>query len=338
MKRTVYILLVFGALLTAVQGQADDICREYGETPSREAGSQGRPVPFVFGRVSLRGLSSTARRPRVTVIYSDSSQPATRQVLGRSGNYCFRRIGSGGVVIVDIDGVEQSRRPISDIAATRHQEDFEITVPNVESVSAPDVITAKFYRPPNDNTVELYRKTGEAERGEQIEKAIEHVKEIVAIDPADFIAWAKLGSLQLLREALPEAESAFERALSLRADYTPAILNLGIIKAIQKQYPAAIEIFKRAIVSDPKSPRGYRLLGEAYLQNKQGKLGVVALDKALELDPIGMAECHLLIARLFDLAGAKKVASREYKEFLKKVPDYPDRKTLEKYIKENPEP
>lgn len=341
MKVTVSSLIVFTVLLVSGytvrgQGQADEICREYGETPTREAGSQGRPVPFVFGRVSIRGLSSTARRPRITVIYSDTLQPAVRQVLGRSGNFCFRRPGSGGTLILEVDGIETSRRSLSEFAAMRHQEDFDVIASGTETTAPPSVISTKFSRPPNEQTADLYRKAAEAEGEKQTKKAIEYVKEIVAIDGSDFIAWAKLGSLHLSLNSLDEAAAAFEKSVAVRADYTPALLNLGIVKALRNDYPAAITIFKRAVASDPQSARGYRLLGEAYLHNKEGKLGVLTLDKALELDPIGMAECHLLIARLFDLAGAKKVAAREYRDFLKKVPDYPDRKTLEKYIKDNP--
>ncbi|MBP6003166.1 MAG: hypothetical protein KA746_07010 [Pyrinomonadaceae bacterium] len=52
---------------------------------------------------------------------------------------------------------------------------------------------------------------------------------------------------------------------------------------------------------------------------------------------IGMAECHLLKARLYDLAGAKNLASHEYKTFLAKVTEHPEKKKFEKYIKDNPE-
>ena len=50
-----------------------------------------------------------------------------------------------------------------------------------------------------------------------------------------------------------------------------------------------------------------------------------------------MAECHLAVAHLYELAGAKQMATKEYKAFLKKVPDYADRKRLEKFIQDNPE-
>jgi Tfp pilus assembly protein PilF len=79
------------------------------------------------------------------------------------------------------------------------------------------------------------------------------------------------------------------------------------------------------------------LLGEGYLQNKQGTLAVQALDEAIRLDPIGQAECHLLKGHLYELAGAKQLATKEYKVFLAKVPDHPDKNRLEKFIATNPE-
>ena len=168
----------------------------------------------------------------------------------------------------------------------------------------------------------------------------EHVsipRRIVAIDADDYVAWAKLGSLYVGLNSLGDAETAFRRSLHLRNDYVPALLNFGMLLAVETKIPEAIEIFKRAVVSDPTSARAYRLLGEAYLQNRQGTMGLAALDEALRLDPVGMAECHLLKARLYDLAGAKNLATHEYTTFLKKIPDHPDKKKLEKYIKDNPE-
>ena len=60
-----------------------------------------------------------------------------------------------------------------------------------------------------------------------------------------------------------------------------------------------------------------------------------ALASASRLDPIGMAEVHLRLALLYNGAGMKDKAAVEYEEFLRKRPDYADRKKLEKYIAEN---
>jgi predicted Zn-dependent protease len=159
---------------------------------------------------------------------------------------------------------------------------------------------------------------------------------MIASDPADFIAHGKLGSIYYEQNKLSDSEKAFKKALEIKADFSPAMINLGRIYLVQKQNDEAIEILKKVTETEPNSPRGFQLLGEAYLVAKKGTLGVAALNEALRLDPIGMAESHLLMARLYDLAGAKSVASREYQMFLEKVPEHKDKKKFEKYIKDNP--
>jgi Tfp pilus assembly protein PilF len=334
-------LLLWAALLAAVpasaQAGADDICRDSGQMPSREIGRQGKLAQFVFGRVIIKDLAPDAPRPRVTVTYSDIVQPATRQLLRSSGNYCFRRLGASALVVVEVDGVEVGRRSFSDLGDIRQREDFEVASSRPQQLSAPGVVSTRFTRPPNDKTTEIYKQAAAAENRGDISGAVDRVKEIVIIDPDDFIAWAKLGSLYLHLDQPVDAENAFKRALALRKDYTTVLMNYGSLLAVQARIPEAIDLFKRAVVSDPASARAYRLLGEAFLQDRQGTMGLAALDEALRLEPIAMAECHLLKARLYDLAGAKGLASREYKAYLTKVPDSVEKANLERYIKDHPE-
>jgi tetratricopeptide (TPR) repeat protein len=71
------------------------------------------------------------------------------------------------------------------------------------------------------------------------------------------------------------------------------------------------------------------------LQLQKGSKAVVYLNEALRLDPEGMAPVHLRLAKLYNAAGMKSKAAGEYEEFLKKRPNYPDRKALEQYITQN---
>ncbi|HET7288238.1 MAG TPA: hypothetical protein VFI71_12240, partial [Pyrinomonadaceae bacterium] len=50
---------------------------------------------------------------------------------------------------------------------------------------------------------------------------------------------------------------------------------------------------------------------------------------------LGKPEAHLRLATLYNAVGMKSKAALEYEEFLKKRPDYKDRKTLEQYISDN---
>lgn len=330
------VFLVLLLLVGSASAQADEICSESGTVPSLD--SPFAHVPYVYGKVILKGYDPGAKLPKVTVIFSDGQPRPERWMVDKSGNYCFRRKGGGSATLtVELDGIQVALRTLSAFGAAQQREDFEIYATDAERLRPPGVVSAKFLHPVNPKTVELYKKTSDAEADKDLKNAIDYLKEIVLIDPADFIAWAKLGTLYFEQNSLSEAESAFRKSLELRIDYTPSWINVGKLRVVQKQYVAAILIFKHSAELDPTSARVYQLLGEAYLQNRQGTLGAEALNEAIKLDPVGMAECHLKLAHLYELAGANKLATSEYKIFLTKIPDHPDKKRIEKFIKNNPE-
>ena len=334
----IYFLTTLAAVLlltAAAFPQIDSICADVGIAPGLD--SPFAHVPYVYGQVTLKGFDPANKAPKVMVIFQEGTQTPNKFSPGRSGNYCFRRGGSGGTLAIEVDGIEVARRALLSSSGSQQREDFEIEASGGQRSNAPSVVSAKYARSPNSQTVELYAKLAEAERIKDVPQAIQVVSEIVTKDAADYIAWAKLGSLYFGQDKFAEADAAFRKSLELRVDYVPAWVLVGQMRVAQKQFPTAVEIFKHAVELEPGSPTIYRLLGESYLQAKQGNLAVEALDKALNLDPVGMAECHLLKAHLYELAGAKNLATKEYKAFLAKVPQHPDRKKIEKYIKDNPD-
>ena len=86
------------------------------------------------------------------------------------------------------------------------------------------------------------------------------------------------------------------------------------------------------VALQPPSADANLLLGECYLQIKKGSKAVPLLEEAARL---GRPEALLRLATLYDHAGMKDRAAAEYEQFLAARPDYPDRKKLEQYIKEN---
>jgi tetratricopeptide (TPR) repeat protein len=328
-------LILLTALALAASAQIDSICADAGISPGLD--SPFAHVPYVYGRVTMKGFDPAKKPPKVTVIFNDGQQSPNRFMIGSSGNYCFRRTSSNAAIVVEVDGLEVARRSLPGFGGSQQREDFEIEASGDQRSSPAAVVSAKYARSPNPATADLYKKAAEAERVKDIAEAIRTFSEITIRDSADYIAWAKLGSLFFCQEKFPEADNAFRKSLEQRIDYLPAWISVGQLRVAQKQYEAAAEIFKHAAELEPTSPMIYRLLGEAYLQAKKGSLGVEALDRALNLDPIGMAECHLIKAHLYELAGAKQFATHEYILFLQKVPQYPERNKLEKFIKDNPE-
>lgn len=334
--KSVLFPLALLALTIPANAQVNEICAGSGITPSLD--SPFAHVPYVYGKIILKGFDPSAKFPKVTISLIEGQQRAERWTVDKSGTYCFKRkSGGSGTLIVELNGIEVAQRTLLSLGGAQQREDFEIYSTGSPKTPPPGVVSAKFFHPVNSKTVELYKKTVEAEENGNLKKAIEYLKEIASIDPADFIAWAKLGALYFGQNSLTEAEAAFRKSLELKIEYTPAWINVGRIRFAQKQFEAAIEIFKHVTTLEPSSARGFQLLGEAYLQARQGTLGAQALNEAIRLDPVGTAESHLLLARLYDLAGAKHLATREYKIFLTKEPNHPDKKKFKQYIKNNPE-
>lgn len=334
-RRSIIILVLLAAtLIIPATAQIDSICAEAGITTSLD--SPFANVPYVYGQVKLTGFDTSKKPPKVTVTLQDGQQTPNRFFPERSGYYCFRRRSATGTVSVDVDGIEVARRTLTSFGSSQQREDFEINASGNQRSTPPSVVSTKYSRPPDPRTVEIYKRAGEAEATHNTESALKAYKEITDIDPDDYVAWSRIGSINFGQKNYPEADAAFRKTLELKTDYVPAWVNVGQMRTAQKQFAAAAEIFRHAASLEPASPMIYRLMGEAYLQAKQGTLGVEALDKAIELDPVGQAECHLLKAHLYELAGAKKLAVGEYKALLAKVPDHKDRKKFEKFIYENP--
>jgi cytochrome c-type biogenesis protein CcmH/NrfG len=337
MKTVLISIFVFAVLSIGSESKAQmhEICSNSFGTPS--LGDAWGAIPYVFGKVKVTDLDENSKLPKVSIGFTERARTEKRVIVDKTGNYCFRRSSSDmdALLVVYFDGIEVGRREIAGLGPIQQREDFEFKTGQSQRQAAPGTISAKYNYPSNPKTDELYKKSIEAEKLKDHEQLIRYVKEIVAIDPSDFVAWAKLGSIYLEKKSYDDAESAFKKALELRVDFVPAMVSLGRTYLAQVKTEQALAILQKAVATDPKYARAYQFLGTGYLQAKKGSLGVENLEKALQLDPMGCADAHLLLATLYDRAGAKDVAADQYRQFLEKFPNHPDRKKYEQYIKDN---
>ena len=272
-------------------------------------------------------------------LYTEGRTIVARDTASNNGRYRFNNIPSGFYdLVVEIEGQEVARFRIdltSPLVDVRKQDltftwkSGETTSPKSSPISAAD----RYER--NSANAALFVKAGGAIDAKRYDEGAELLKELLAVDPKDFQAWTELANVHLLQNKFPEAESEYLRALDLHADFFPALLNLGRAEIAQQKYDIAIDVLNRAVKLRPTSANANYLLGESYLQVKKGSLAVGYLNEALRLDPKGMADVHLRLALLYNGAGMKDKAADEYEQFLKKKPDYPDRKKLEKYVADN---
>ena len=272
------------------------------------------------------------------LLYTESGSLVARQTVQSNGRYRFNNLTEGRYeIVVEVENSEVARFKVdfSSPFITDLRQDIQFQWRENAGGNRTGVISAadKYNRPPKN--VAIFSKATEAMEKKQYDQAILLFNQIVQADPKDFPAWAELGTVHFIQKNFGEAEKAYTEALRLHPDYALVLISLGRLRIVQKNFDGAVEVLTQAVEVQSDSAQANYFLGEAYLQVKKGSKAVGYLNEALRLDPVGMAEAHLRLAALYHGAGMKDKAASEYEQFLKKRPDYPDKKKLEKYIADN---
>jgi Tfp pilus assembly protein PilF len=327
-----FAVLAATLLPVSASAQIDKICGETG-------GSVWLNSSAVFGKISLRDLDSGGKFPKVTVILTGRNGNTTSYTVDRSGNYCFPGAdGSGATLSVEVEGREVVRQVLpSSTYLKQYQQDFDVLSGTSTPRNKPASVSVKFQYQRNEQNAKLFEEASNAAADNKPDKAAEILRKIVESDPADYMAWSQIGAIYYEKKQYANAEKAYTAALTAKPELAPAMMNLGRIHLVNGKIEPAIDMLKRSTEADPALARAFQLLGEAYLLARKGTLGVEALNEAIRLEPVGMAESHLLLATLYDRAGAKFMATREYKMFIEKIPDHKDAKKFKRYIDENPD-
>ena len=275
------------------------------------------------------------------ILYS-VGRVVARQTVGNNSRYRFMDLSNGDYEIgveVESNEVARIRVQLNEAFKTDVRRDIElewrenlIGKGNKSGVAAVD-----FYERTSTNK-KRFAKAEKAIDEKNYAQAAILLREVLSEDDKDYQSWSELGTVYLMQTNFAEAESAYLHATEANPAFFLSFFNLGKVRMAQKKFETAVEPLIQAVKIKPESPEANYLLGEAYLQIKKGSKAVVYLYEALKLDPIGKAEAHLRLAALYNGAGMKDKAAAEYEQFLKKKPDYPERKKLEQYIAENKKP
>jgi tetratricopeptide (TPR) repeat protein len=306
--------------------------------------AQGRQNFTLFGDVKVDDSLIEDRKPiTLDVMLYKGGALIGRQRLGNYGRYRFMNLLAGVYeVAIEIENFEVTR--ITKLIAGQWAEDVRQDIsliwrPTIERKSnKAEVVSAadSYTRSTTNNS--LFQKSQREIRSKNYSEAMTMLKSLVADDPKDYPAWVELGMLQFIQKEYADAEKSFFSAITVKPDYFSALLNLGRVRLARKRFEGAAKSLHQALQINPTSGAANYFLGEAYLQMKAGSVAASYLNQALKLDPSGMAEAHLRLAALYSAAGRKDAAASECEQFLKKRPDYSDRKEVERCIANNTTP
>jgi tetratricopeptide (TPR) repeat protein len=326
--------LTFALFSGSVFSQASQICSDTGGS------TVWLTSKVVYGQVKLIGAENAARFPKVSVTMTSGARTVASAIIDKIGTYCFRDVdGSGATLTLEVEGREVGRETLENVpsnAPKQFRRDFEIEITGAAAKTKPSVVSAKYPYPRNEKQEKLYAEAGASISKKDLDGAEKTLKKVVEADKGDFWAWAKLGSIYLERNNLADAETSFQSSLRSNPAFVPAAINLGHVYLLGQRFDQAIDTLATAVKNDPEAARAFQLLGEAYIMAGKEAGGIEALNKAILLDPVNMADSHLLLAWVFDRSGNKRSASREFKLFLEMNPGHPDAKKFAKYIQDNP--
>ncbi len=314
----VLIFCIFPAEMPAQEGYGHSL---YGDLKADE--SKAGTVPQVYTVILVQ------------VPWSDPR----RFTIPNGGRYRFNAVKNGEYnLIVEVEGQEIVRIPLllQEKRSTDIRRDIELEWKEDAAASrgAGFAENVDVYARPDENRSSFLRAQ-KAMGKNDFKEAAALLAKITAKDPKDFEAWTELGTSLFNERKLEEAENAYRAALQHKAAFLPAQLNLGKVRLGRKDYEGAVEVLSRAVQEHPNSADLQYYLGESYLQVKKGSKAEVHMKEALRLDPVGKADAHLRLGALYNAAGMKDRAANEYDQFLKKIPDHPDREKLRRYIEQN---
>jgi tetratricopeptide (TPR) repeat protein len=272
------------------------------------------------------------------ILYSEGGVLISRQTVGSNGRYRFNNLDTGGYQLaIEVEATEVARINV-DLRSPLLKDvrkDIALEWRSSGNSAKPGLISVADNYSRTAANQKLFKSALDASTRKHYAHALELLQQIVRSDPKDFQAWTELANNHFLQKNLAEAENEYLHALDARPAYFLALLNLGRLELTQKRPDVAIVVLEKAVKAQPDSPDANYFLGEAYLQARKGSFAERYFREALRLDPQGMAEVHLQLAKLYHAAGLKDRAASEYEAFLKKKPDYPGRETLKKYIANN---
>jgi len=310
----------------------------YAQDRRAQLGLGGGPY-ILFGDLTVDEGNEKKAKPLVYEVLLNNlgGRPADRQYVSSGGRYQFINLAAGQyelVILLDHEEIGRMRVEILSGGAERVRQNVDLAWTGSTSSKPSSISAADFYKR-SDANEKLFVTAREATDQKRYDDAITTLRQLLAADPHDFQAWAELGTVYLFKQNLDESENAYVKSVTERPQFFLGQMNLGRVRVVRKNFEGAIEPLTKAVEIQRSSADANYYLGESYLQIKKGSKAVSYLNAAIKLDPVGRADAHLRLATLYNAAGLKDRAAIEFEEFLKKKPDYPDRKKLEEYITAN---
>lgn len=165
----------------------------------------------------------------------------------------------------------------------------------------------------NPKAAELVKQALHLESAMMFKSAIDKYKEVLKLEPKDFVAMNSIAGLCGILEQ-PEQEVIWaQRSINTNSKYWKAYINLGNGLAMQGKFEAANQSFLKAAEAAPKDPLPAYSLGVVAENQRDLKKALEFYKKSIELDPKfenGLFSAAAMYANMKQFEEAKTLLNR----------------------------
>ena len=295
----------------------------------------------IQGRIFVRGGGRLDRRAKVKLLSMNSGDQFL--FADDSGSFTFRRLRGGSyTVIVDageefekatetVDIIEPMQRrnaPGVSVSVTIY-----IESKRTESHGAIGTVDASAGGVP-EVARELYKQAIESAQSGERKKAIEQLKQAVAIYPNFMTAFNELGVQYMALKQFKEAAEALRSAIKIGPEAFHPRLNYGIVLLQLKDYKAAAAELQIAVQRDGSSAAAHFQLGRALVNLNDYDGAYKALKQSISIGGDDAIEAHRYLAAVYIEKQNALAAAYELEVYLKLSPKAQDAERIRAVIKD----
>jgi tetratricopeptide (TPR) repeat protein len=252
-------------------------------------------------------------------------------VTDEDGQFMFRGLEAGPyTVIVEGDKAYETAREAVAIDREASPGGRIIDIPIYLKLKSTHPMFAGV--PPS--ALDNYNKAQVASRAGDGKKAIEHLKDAVAIYPNFSQAYNELGVQYLKLGQVNEASEALSTAVKLAPAAFQPRLNFGIALLNQKKFPESELQLRAAIEKAPKAPIAHMYLGMALMNQKKLEDAQGELEQAVRSNSSEVAVAHKYLGGIYWGMRDYKRAADELETYLKLVPKAADAERTRAAVKD----
>lgn len=315
---------------------------------------EDQPMYMNFDKISIWGhVYDEGQQPlagiKVEIRLAYDPQRKQPEIMGASDiqshvwDFLFKTLGSNvfGWAETDEEGLYRINgipRPGAYYLLVRHAEDYlQTKVPVVihktgaKEFEADIILRARKSAAPllSKEALKEIAQAKEATAERDTDKAIEHLKKAIEIEPEFAETYYNLGIILRQKREIDDAVEHFAKAIECKDNYGLAFFALGETLHAQKKYsqsnPHLLKYLE--VAGEEKNDtvaQAHYLAGTNYLNLKKAKRAIIHLSKAIELKPGINPNAYIFLANSCVMARDGENAIKNYKKYLELYPDAPN--------------